>query len=216
MPPSFAAAIDALDKALRGSHNLQTWLRGRRWLGDALGPRSELAVKDRVVLAESATEALVLFLVVAKEENVFVPMHIPLSVSTARFDADAFELPVGGDRVYVMEAERRDSYAQFVLDGFHERQTVATLAGDTLSFRGDDLGAFRSMAPATDDSSNLLMRIDTTRGPIVFKSYKLLDTHNLEPDILERLRKKEFRHAPRFLGEMDLGKGDDRLVVGVA
>jgi len=52
----------------------------------------EARAQDRVVLAESATEALVLFLVVAKEENVFVPMHIPLSVSTARFDADAFRI----------------------------------------------------------------------------------------------------------------------------
>src|SRR2546427_5262335 len=216
MPPPSPAAIDALDQALRQSHNLRTWLRGRRWCGDSLGVGAQLAVKDRAVLAESGTEALVLFLAVMTEENQSVPVHLPLSLSSIRTDPDAFDLPMGGDRFYVTEAERRESYARFLLDAFHERSTIPTATGDTVLFRGDDLGSFRSTRPASEDSSNLLVTIDTTRRAVLFKSYKLLDVGNREADLLQRLAKKEFPHAPRYLGEMALGKGDDRLVLGVA
>ncbi|MEK6852041.1 MAG: hypothetical protein AABY30_05840, partial [Candidatus Thermoplasmatota archaeon] len=215
MTPRLAVAIDAVDQALQKSHTIRGWLRSHRWCGEALGARTELAVKDRAVLQETGLEALVVFLAVAREPNASIPIHLPLSISTARMDPGAFELPVGPDRVYVTEAERRESYARAVVEGFQRRQTVRTVAGDTLNFDGDPFGAFASSAPEGGDTSNLLARIRTSEREVVLKSYKLLDPGNREPDILERLRKKDFGHVPRFLGEIALGKGADRLVLAV-
>jgi len=215
MPARLAAAVDAVDQALRKSHALRGWLRGRRWCGESLGARTELAVKDRAVLQETGVEVLVVFLAVAREANASIPIHLPLSISTARMDPGAFELPVGPDRVYVTEAERRESYARAVVEGFQRRQAVPTVAGDTLHFHGDPFGAFASATPGDGDTSNLLARVRTSEGEVVLKSYKFLDSSNREPEILERLRKKAFGHVPRFLGEIALGKGADRLVLAV-
>ena len=215
MPPRLDAAVDAVDQALRKSHAMRGWLRGRRWCGESLGARAELAVKDRAVLQETGLEVLVVFLAVAREANASIPIHLPLSVSTARMDPGAFELAVGPDRVYVAEAERRESYARAVVEGFQRRQPIGTAAGDQLHFDGDAFGAFASVLPEGGDTSNLLARIRTSEREVVLKSYKLLDASNREADILARLRKKSFPHVPRFLGEIALGKGPDRLVLAV-
>lgn len=212
----FSDAVDALDKALRASHAMRTWLRARRWCGEAVTARTELAVKDRAVLSETGTEALVFFLAVAKEEQSSVPMHIPLAISTANPGGDVFELPVGDGRVYVTEAERTEGFARFLVDGFRGRVTMRTQHGDTIRFQGEPFGTYASREMGGGDTSNVIVRIRTNATEAVFKSYKLLDTHNREPDILERLRRKEFRHVPRYLGELSLGKGTDRLVLGVA
>ena len=215
MAARLAAAVDAVDQALRKSHAMRGWLRGRRWCGESLGARTELAVKDRAVLRETGLEVLVMFLAVAREPNASIPIHLPLSISTARMDPGALELPVGPDRVYVTEAERRESYARAVVEGFQRRQTLGTVAGDTLHFHGDPFGAFASAAPEGEDTSNLLARIRTSEREVVLKSYKLLDPGNREADILGRLSKKAFGHVPRFLGEIALGEGTDRLVLAV-
>jgi len=211
----FDPAVDALDKAFRASHAFRAWLRGRRWCGEAVGARTELAAKDRAVLSETGTEALVCFLALAKEEQASQPMHVPLAISTANAE-DAFELAVGPDTLYVTEAERSESYARFLVDGFRGRVTVRTVHGDTIRFQGEPFGTFASAAPEGGDTSNLLVRLRTNATEAVFKSYKLLDTHNREPDILARLAKKGFPHVPRYLGELSLGKGPDRIVLGVA
>ncbi|HEV8595811.1 MAG TPA: hypothetical protein VGR51_09805 [Thermoplasmata archaeon] len=216
MASRFDAAIEVVEKAFRSSHGWRTWLRGRRWCGDVVGSGTELAVKDRAVLSETNDEALVFFLAVAREEQTSRPVNIPLAISPARPDSDAFELAVGNERVYVTEAERRESFARFVVDGFRGRVTIRTLHGDTIRFQGEPFGTYASSAMEAGDTSNLLLRIRTSGTEAVFKSYKLLDTANREPDILERLHKKAFRHVPRYLGELTLGKGDDRIAVGVA
>ncbi len=216
MTARFEPAIEALEKAFRTSHGMRTWLRNRRWCGEVVGSRTELAVKDRAVLSETNEEALVLFLAVAKEEQTSHPIHIPLAISAARPDPDAFELATGDERLYVTEAERRESYARFLVDGFRGRVTVRTLHGDTIRFQGEPFGTYGSSAMEGGDTSNLLVRVRTSATEAVFKSYKLLDTQNREPDILERLHKKGFRHVPRYLGELTLGKGVDRVALGVA
>ena len=65
------------------------------------------------------------------------------------------------------------------------------------------------------DSSNLLVHMATTDREVVFKSYKILDPLSREPTILERLRRRGFAPTPRFLGEVSLGQGEERLVLGV-
>src|SRR3989304_3663640 len=66
MASHFAPAIDVLDRAIRHSVHFREWLCARRWCGDAIGARAEVSVKERAVLAESGSEAIVLFLAVAK------------------------------------------------------------------------------------------------------------------------------------------------------
>src|SRR3989304_3663642 len=86
-----------------------------------------------------------------------------------------------------------------------------------LYFRGGDLGSLQGGAPVlVGDSSNLVVRFATSKDEVVFKSYKIPDVRNREPEILERLHKRQFRHVPRFLGELALGRGPDRLVLGLA
>lgn len=217
MSSRFERAIDLLGEALRRSSSFRSWLRSRRWCGESLGMRTEVAVKDRVLLAEAGNEAVVLFLAVAKELKVAVPLHIPLSISSVRLDPDAFDLAVGSERFFVTEAEGRESYARFLVDGFRRGAKLRTHAGDTLTFRGGSLGAYRSLLPPMGgDSSNLLFGITTTDREVMFKSYKLLDPGNREPAILERLHRRRFPHVSRFLGEVSLGRGKERLVLGVA
>src|SRR3972149_5433891 len=105
MSSRFAPAIDAMDAAVRSSSPFRSWLRSRRWCGDAMGMRTEVTVNDRAVLAETGTEALVLFLAVAHEPDSQIVVHLPLSLSTARTAPDVFEFPVGEQRFYVNEAE---------------------------------------------------------------------------------------------------------------
>ena len=209
-------AVEALEKALRQSVAMRAWLHSRRWCGDALGAKTEFAVKDRAVLAEAGEESVVFFLAVAKESNTSTPMHIPLAVSPAKPEPEAFELPIGPDRRYVTDGERSEAYARFLVDGFRDRLTIRTDKGNALHFDGDPLGTFRAREPSAEDSSNVLVRIATSAATIVFKSYKLLDPGNREPAILQRLHQKAFPHAPRYRGELALGKGEDRLVLGVA
>ena len=217
MSSRFADAIEAVEVAVRRSAAFRAWLRGRRWCGESVSLHSELSVKDSAPLSETGTEALVFILGLAQEGSSSALLHLPLSVATARFAPDAFELPVGPDRVYVLEAERRESFARFLADGFRGGPKISTRAGGSLLFRGERLGSFRTMEPAASgDSSNLVFRMTTSEASLVFKSYKLLDPQNREPAILERLHRRRFPHAPPLLGELSLGQGEDRLVLGVA
>ena len=213
---AFAAAVEALEKALRQSVGLRVWLGSRRWCGDALGRDTELAVKDRAPIGESADEAVVFYLGVAKDPNASVPIHLPLAVSAAKPEPEAFELPVGSERFFVTEGERTETFARFLVDGFRDGLSIRTAGGDVLHFSGESIGAFRSHDPRGEDSSNVLVRVATSEGEVVFKSYKLLDIRNREPEILLRLHQGKFRHAPVYRGELALGEGPDRLVLGIA
>jgi len=217
MPPRFEDAVGILEDAVRRSAAFRVWLRSRRWCGETVGIRSELAVRDSALLAASGSETLVLTLVLARKGPSSVLLHLPLSVATARLDPGAFELSSGPERWYVVEAERRGSYAQFITEGLRRGLRLRTHAGDSLHFRGGSLGAFRSLEHGTEgDSSNLLVHMATADLEVVFKSYKILDPQNREPLILERLRRRGFAQTPRFLGELSLGQGEERLVLGVA
>src|SRR3990170_4965208 len=217
MTPRFAPAIDVLDNAIRHSVHFREWLRARRWCGDSIGARAEVSVKERAVLAESGSEAIVLFLAVAKLPEGQVIVHLPLSLATARPQPDAFERRAGGERLFVSEAERGEPYAKFLVDGFHGQAKLPTSSGDGLYFSGGHLGSLQGGAPVlVGDSSNLVVRFATSKDEVVFKSYKIPDVRNREPEILERLHKRQFRHVPRFLGELAIGRGPDRLVLGLA
>src|SRR3989442_14556304 len=116
-----------------------------------------------------------------------------------------------------MEAERRESFARFVVDAFRRAAKVPTESRDSLNFHGEGMSAFRGASPIpSGDTSNLVLRITTGSGDVVLKSYKFLDTGNREPDILARLHARKFPHMARFLGEVALGRGVDRLVLGGA
>ena len=145
---AFAAAVEALEKALRQSVGLRAWLRSRRWCGDALGRDTELAVKDRAPIGESADEAVVFYLGVAKDPNASVPIHLPLAVSAAKPEPEAFELPVGSERFFVTEGERTETFARFLADGFRDGLSIRTAGGDVLCFSGGSIGAFRSTTSA--------------------------------------------------------------------
>src|SRR3989442_1046042 len=217
MDARFTPAMEALENAIRHPSHFREWLRSRRWCGDAVGMRAEIAVKDRAFLTGSPTEAIVLVIAVARHPEGQTVIHLPVSISESRLVADTFELGVGQGRVFVSEAEGREPFARFVVDSFDRTAKISTAAGDSLRFRGENLGGFRSMGPAiAGDSTNLLIRFTTARADVVFKSYKLPDIRNREPEILERLHRKQFRNAPRYLGEVALGQGPERLVVGLA
>jgi trehalose synthase-fused probable maltokinase len=217
MASRFDAAIEATDQAIRSSRRVRTWLRSLRWCGEAVGPATDLAVKDRALLLESGSEAIVLFVLVAKDKEAGArPIHLPLSIASVRFDPTALELEAGRESFYVMEAERRDPYARLVLEAFRRGTKVRTEAGDTLTFQGEPMAGFRSMSPISEgETSNMLIRIATGSRETVLKSYKLLDTRNREPEIMGRLHARGFPHAARFLGELHLGSGKDRLVLGI-
>ncbi len=169
------------------------------------------------MLAETGSEAIVLFLAVARRGRASLPLHLPLSLSAVRQTGDACELPVGSGRFFVAEAEGREMYGRFLVDGFGRVAKIRTAAGDRVTFRGESLGSFRSLSlPVGDDSSNVLVRLTTGRGDVVFKSYKLLDPGNREPLILERLHRRGFAGIPPYLGEVAIGRGADRLVLGLA
>src|SRR5438552_3701696 len=141
-------------------------------------------VRDRVILSESGVEAIVLFLLHATDlERGARPLHLPLSIASARLDPTAFELEADHNTFYVMEAERRESFARFAVDAFRRAAKVPTESGDSLIFHGQDVGAFRgaSLIPG-GDTSNVVLRIPTASGDIVLKSYKFLDSGNPRPD----------------------------------
>jgi maltose alpha-D-glucosyltransferase/alpha-amylase len=217
MASRFDEAIAATDRALRTSRPLRTWLASLRWCGDSIRGTTRLAVKDRAVLSESGSEAIVFFLLLATEPDTGSrPLHLPLSIGSARLDPRAFELEAGDSRFYLMEAERREGYARFAVDALRRGMKVPTEVGDALTFRGEGIGAFRGVSPIPGgDTSNVLLRIATASGDTVLKSYKFLDPGNREPEILARLQARKFRHAARFLGEVALGRGEDRLVVSL-
>jgi len=217
MPSRFDVAIEATDRALRTSRPLRTWLSSLRWCGDSIRGTTSLAVKDRAILSESGSEAIVLFLVLATDSDMGArPVHLPLSIASARLDPGAFELETDRNTFYVTEAERRESYARFTTEAFRRGAKIPTESGDSLTFHGDGIGAFRGVSPIPGgDTSNILLRIVTASGDIVLKSYKLLDTGNREPEILSRLHARKFPHVARFLGDVALGRGKDRLVLGI-
>jgi maltose alpha-D-glucosyltransferase/alpha-amylase len=217
MASRFDKAIAATDRALRTSRPMRNWLSSLRWCGDSIRGTTQLAVRDRAVLSESGTEAIVFFLLLATGPDPGSrPIHLPLSIGSVRLDPGAFELEVDDSTFYVMEAERRESYARFAVDALRRGTKVPTQTGDSLTFRGEGIGAFRGVSPIPGgDTSNVLLRIASASGDIVLKSYKFLDPGNREPEIVTRLQARKFRHAARFLGEVALGRGEDRLVLGM-
>jgi len=218
MVSRFDDAIVATDRALRASRPMRNWLGTLRWCGDSIHGTTGLTVKDRAILSESGVEAIVLFLLHTTDPDTGArPLHLPLSIASARLDPTPFELEADHDTFYVMEAERRETFARFAVDAFRRGAKIPTESGDTLSFHGQDIGAFRgaSLIPG-GDTSNVVLRIATASGDIVLKSYKFLDTGNREPDILARLHARKFPHVARLLGEVALGRGPDRLVLAVA
>src|SRR4030067_497762 len=106
MASHFAPPIDVLDSALRHSVPFGDCRGARRRGGGAIGARAEVSVKERAVLAESGSEAIVLFLAVAKLPEGQVIVHLPLSLAAARPQPDAFELQAGSERLFVSAAER--------------------------------------------------------------------------------------------------------------
>lgn len=217
MASRFDDAIEATDRALRTSRPMRTWLSSLRWCGDSVRGTTELVVKDRAILFESGSEALVLFLVIATHADLGArPIHLPLSIASARFDPGAFELEAGDNTFYLTEAERRESYARFAIEAFRRRAKIPTASGDSLTFHGEGIAAFRGIAPSPgSDTSNIVLRISTASGDVVLKSYKFLDTGNREPEILARLHARDFPNVALFLGEVALGQGTDRLVLGM-
>src|SRR5207244_12132466 len=134
------------------------------------------------------------------------PIRLPLSIASARLDPTAFELEADRQSFYVMEAERRESFARFVVDAFRRAAKVPTESGDSLNFHGEGIGAFRGASPIPGrDTSNVVLRITTGSGDVVLKSYQFLDTGNREPDILARLHARRFRHVARFLRDARVG-----------
>ena len=218
MASRFDDAVAATDRALRASRSMRTWLGSLRWCGDSIRGTTGLTVKDRAILSESGVEAIVLFLLHATDPDVGSrPIHLPVSIASARLDPAAFELDADHHTFYVMEAERRESFARFAVDAFRRAAKIPTQSGDSLNFHGEDIGAFRGISVITGgDTSNVVLRITTASGDIVLKSYKFLDTGNREPDILARLHARKFPYVARLLGEVALGRGPDRLVLGVA
>jgi len=218
MASRFDDAIAATDRALRASRPMRTWLGSLRWCGDSIRGTTGLAVKDRAILFESGIEAIVLFLLQATDPDRGArPIHLPLSIALARLDPTAFELEADQHTFYVMEAEKRESFARFAVDAFRRAAKIQTESGDSLNFHGEGIDTFRaaSLIPG-GDTSNVVLRITTASGDVVLKSYKFLDTGNREPDILARLHARKFPHVARFLGEIALGRGPDRLALGVA
>ena len=218
MATRFDDAIAATDRALRASRPMRTWLGSLRWCGDSIRGTTRLAVKDRALLSETGIEAIVFFLLQATDADTGArPIHLPLSIASARLDPTAFELEADRHSFYVMEAERRESFARFVVDAFRRAAKVPTESGDSLNFHGEGIDAYRGASSIPGgDTSNVVLRITTGSGDVVLKSYKFLDTGNREPDILARLHARKFPHVARFLGEVALGHGVDRLVLGVA
>ncbi len=218
MVSRFDDAIVATDRALRASRPMRNWLGALRWCGDSIRGTTGLTVKDRALLSESGVEAIVLFLLYATDTDMGArPLHLPLSIASARLDPTAFELEADHHTFYVMEAERRESFARFAVDAFRRGAKIPTESGDSLSFHGQNVGAFRgaSLIPG-GDTSNVVLRISTGSGDIVLKSYRFLDTGNREPDILARLHARKFPYVARLIGEVSLGRGPDRLVLAVA
>jgi len=218
MSSRFDEAIESTAQALRRSRPLRIWLRSLRWCGDSIRLTTELGVKDRVLLAQSGSEAIVLFLLRAKDrEGGSRPVHLPLSIASARLDPMAFELETDESAFYILEAERRGGYARVLVDGFRRGAKIRTASGDSLTFQGEAVDAFRGMSPIpSGDTSNVLIRIATARDSIILKSYKFLDASNREPEVLARLQARSFPHAARFVGEVRLGRGKDRLVLAIA
>src|SRR2546423_11742311 len=217
MVSRFDDALVATDRSLRASRPMRNWLGTLRWCGDSIHGTTGLTVKDRAILSESGVEAIVLFLLHTTEPDTGArPLHLPLSIASARLDPTAFEQEADHDTFYVMEAERRETFARFAVDAFRRGAKIPTESGDSLSFHGQDIGAFRgaSLIPG-GDTSNVVLRIATASRDIVLKSYKFLDTGNREPDILARLHARKFPHVARLLGEVAPGPGPDRLVLAV-
>jgi len=106
MASRFDVAVAATGRALRESRPMRTWLQSLRWCGNAIPLTADLAVTERAVLAESGSEAIMLFLVSVKDSNGATrPVHLPLSIASVRFDTAAFELEASGDTFYVIEGE---------------------------------------------------------------------------------------------------------------
>ena len=218
MPSRFDDAIEVADRALRTSRPLRKWLGSLRWCGDSIRLTTRLDVRDRAILSESRTEAIVFFLLLATDPGADARLiHLPLSIARARFDREAVALEDGASPIYVMEAELREVYARFAVDAFRRGAKLRTGSGDSLTFNGEGIGAFRGASPIPHGgTSNIILRITTGSGDVVLKSYKFLDTGNREPEILARLHGRKFPHVARLLGDVALGRGKDRLVLGIA
>src|SRR5207245_10590414 len=69
MASRVADAIEATDRARRASRPLRIWLGSLRWCGDSIHGTTGLTVKDRAVLTESGSEAIVFFLLLATDPD---------------------------------------------------------------------------------------------------------------------------------------------------
>src|SRR5205809_1056780 len=77
MPSRFEGAIEMADRALRMSRPLRIWLGSLRWCGDSIRLTTRLDVKDRAILSESGTEAIVFFLLLATDSGAGArPIHL--------------------------------------------------------------------------------------------------------------------------------------------
>jgi len=163
MATRFDDAIAATDRALRASRPMRTWLGSLRWCGDSIRGTTRLAVKDRALLSETGIEAIVFFLLQATDADTGArPIHLPLSIASARLDPTAFELEADRHSFYVMEAERRESFARFVVDAFRRAAKVPTESGDSLNFHGEGIDAYRGASPIpSGDTSNVVLRVKT-------------------------------------------------------
>src|SRR2546428_13192762 len=82
MASRFEDAIEATDRALRTSRPLRIWLGSLRWCGDSIHGTTRLTVKDRAVLTESGSEAIVFFLLLATDPDAGArPVFLPLSLA---------------------------------------------------------------------------------------------------------------------------------------
>src|SRR5947208_13679102 len=89
-------------------------------------------------------------------------VHLPLSIASARLDPTAFELEADHHPFYLMEAERRESFARFTVDAFRRGAKIPTESGDSLIFHGQDVGALRGAALSPGGhTSTVVLRIPT-------------------------------------------------------
>src|SRR5207247_7744117 len=95
------------------------WLGSLRWCGDSIHGTTRLTVKDRAVLTESGSEAIVFFLLLATDPDAGArPVFLPLSLARVRLDREAFALEADQSTIFIMEAERREGSERFVDDAF--------------------------------------------------------------------------------------------------
>src|SRR5438094_6177232 len=109
---------------------LRIWLGSLRWCGDSIRLTTRLDVKDRAILSESGTEAIVFFLLLATDSGAGArPIHLPLSIARARLDREAVALEADDSTLDIMTAACSERYARLVVDAFRAGATLRTGSG---------------------------------------------------------------------------------------